>query len=66
MARVKFTDDFDYRPTANVTYAYLANTEHTVKRECADQAIAVGKAHEIKGSAAPESEAEDGDEALSE
>lgn len=64
MARVKFTHDFDYRPTTNTVIAYLAGMEQTVKRDCADQAIAAGKAHEIKNSDAPESEAEDGDAAL--
>lgn len=64
MARVKFTADFDYRPTPSVTIAYLAGMEQTVKRECADQAIAAGKAEEVKGSTASESEAENGDAAL--
>jgi hypothetical protein len=44
MARVKFTKDFDYKPTSQSTTAYLAGWEGTVKRECADQAIAAGKA----------------------
>lgn len=64
MARVKFTEDFDYHPTSNVTVAYLAGMDQTVKRDCADQAIAAGKAEEVKGSASPESEAEDGDAAI--
>jgi hypothetical protein len=64
MARVKFTEDFDYSPTSRTIIAYLAGMELTVKRDCADQAIAAGKAEEIKGSSAPESEAEDGDAAL--
>lgn len=48
MARVRFTADFDYKPTSQVTVAYLAGMEKTVKRECADQAIAQGKAEEIR------------------
>ena len=61
MARVKFTHDFDYSPTGRVVIGYLAGMEVPVKRDCADQAIAAGKAEEITGSAAPGSEAEDGD-----
>jgi hypothetical protein len=48
MARVRFTEDFDYRPARNVTIAYRAGTERTVKRQCADLAIGAGKAVEIK------------------
>ncbi|UXS49279.1 hypothetical protein [Agrobacterium tumefaciens] len=44
MARVRFTQDFDYKPTPQVTIAYEAGWEGTVKRECADQAVAAGKA----------------------
>lgn len=44
MARVKFISDFDYKPTRQVTIAYKAGMEITVKRECADQAVAAGKA----------------------
>lgn len=47
MARVRFTKDFDYHPTSQSTVGYLAGMEMTVKRECADQAIAAGKAKEI-------------------
>lgn len=65
MARVKFTHDFDYSPTGRTIIGYLAGMELTVKRDCADQAVGAGKAHEIKNSDAPESEAEDGDEAIS-
>lgn len=42
--RVRFTSDFDYKPTARSTIGYLAGMEENVKRECADQAIAAGKA----------------------
>lgn len=44
MARVKFIQDFDYKPTAQMTTGYLAGWEGTVKRDCAEQAIAAGKA----------------------
>jgi len=46
--RVRFTHDFDYKPTAQSTIAYKAGMEETVKRECAEQAIAAGKAEEVK------------------
>lgn len=49
MARVRFTHDFDYHPTEQSTIGYLAGMEETVKRECADQAIAAGKAVELDG-----------------
>ncbi|MCW8283937.1 hypothetical protein K7A42_23825 [Agrobacterium sp. InxBP2] len=47
MARVRFREDFDYRPTPQVTIAYNGGWEGTVKRECADQAVAAGKAEYI-------------------
>ncbi|MBD0416509.1 hypothetical protein [Oryzicola mucosus] len=47
MARVRFTDDFDYRPRFGVTIAYKKGMEETVRRECADEAIAKGVAKEI-------------------
>lgn len=45
--RVRFTADFDYRPTPQVTVGYLAGMEMTVKRECAEQAIAAGAAVKV-------------------
>lgn len=47
MARVRFTRDFDYRPTPRSLIGYIAGTEMTVRRECAVQAIAAGKAVEV-------------------
>lgn len=44
MARVRFTHDFDYKPAAHTTIAYKVGMELTVKQDCADQAIAAGKA----------------------
>lgn len=46
--RVRFTKDFDYKPTSQSTIAYRAGMEETVKRECGDQAIAAGKAEEVR------------------
>ncbi|OOG73870.1 hypothetical protein B0E45_06145 [Sinorhizobium sp. A49] len=45
--RVRFTADFDYQPTPQATVGYLAGMEMTVKRECAEQAIAAGKAVKV-------------------
>ena len=44
MARVKFTENFDYKPTTQITIAYKAGWEGTVRRECAEEAVAAGKA----------------------
>lgn len=44
MPRVRFTADFDYKPTPQSTVGYLAGMEENVKRECAERAIAAGKA----------------------
>jgi hypothetical protein len=45
--RVKFTKDFDYKPTMQSTIGYLAGMEETVKRECGEAAIAAVKAEEV-------------------
>lgn len=47
MARVRFTADFDYRPTPMTTIAYKKGMRLTVRRECADEAAAKGKAVEM-------------------
>lgn len=47
MARIRFLDNFDYKPNSQITIAYLAGMELTVKRECADRAIAAGKAESL-------------------
>jgi hypothetical protein len=47
MARVRFLADHDYRPTRRVTIAYKAGFVGTVKRDCADQAVALGKAVDL-------------------
>lgn len=56
--RVRFKADVDYKPTSQSTIAYKAGMEVTVKRECGDQAIAAGKAVEVKSGERPA----DGDE----
>jgi hypothetical protein len=49
--RVRFTENFDYKPTARTTIGYLAGMEETVKRECGEQAIAAKKAVLVPGPA---------------
>lgn len=55
MARVRFLRDFDYRPSdrPRVVVAYKADMELTVKRECADAALAAGAAVEVPAPARP-------------
>jgi hypothetical protein len=48
--RVRFIEDFDYKPTSQSTIAYKAGMEETVRRECGEQAIAAGKAKEVRSS----------------
>jgi hypothetical protein len=51
MARVNFTKTFQYYPLwpSRQTFTeYTAGNEYTVKRECADQAIAEGAGIEVK------------------
>lgn len=48
MARVRFTADFDYKPTPSTTIAYRAGQEYVVRRECADRAVKLGKAVAVK------------------
>lgn len=45
--KVRFLEDYDFNPAAHggrVTLAYKAGTEDNVTRECAEGAIAAGKA----------------------
>jgi hypothetical protein len=44
MTHVRFTENFDWSPKPHVLIAYKAGESHTVKRECAEAAIAAGKA----------------------
>lgn len=55
MARVRFSDDYRYRPTAarQVCIKYRAGRTYTVKRECADGAVAAGAAVEISPPSRP-------------
>jgi hypothetical protein len=49
MAHVKFTARFDYRPNANTWITYRAGEDRTdVPRAACDQAVAEGKAVEVK------------------
>lgn len=47
--RVRFLSDHDYTPSGErrTTFAYFAGQELTVKRECGEAAVALGKAVEI-------------------
>lgn len=47
MARVKFTRDFDWKPTSQSTIAYKGGQEYTVRRECAVAAVKAGAGHEV-------------------
>lgn len=51
MAKVRFVQDFDYRPSEapGAVLAYQAGKTYTVKRECADQAVAAGAAQLVAG-----------------
>lgn len=42
--RIRFTADFDYSPTATTTVAYKSGMVQFVRLECAEQAVAAGKA----------------------
>lgn len=48
--RVRFTEDFDYRPTPGCTIAYKVGMVETVKRDCGEAAVALGKAVEVAAS----------------
>lgn len=63
---VRFTADFDFSPAAHggrVTLAYKAGTLDNVTRECADLAIAAGRA--VKAKSPREKEPVDGEETAS-
>lgn len=44
MVRVKFLEDFDYKPAPQMTVGYRAGWSGTVKRDCAEKAAAAKKA----------------------
>lgn len=62
MARVKFTKNFDYKPQPSVTIAYMGGREYTVRRECADQAIALGRGEEVSPRASSALDASDAEQ----
>lgn len=49
MTTVKFTENYDYRPSMQpmVMVAYKAGMTRTVTRECAEAAVAAGKAQQV-------------------
>lgn len=62
MARVRFSEDYRYRPSqrSQICIKYRAEREYTVKRECADAAIAAGVAEELPAPSRPSLEPADG------
>ena len=44
MPWVRFTEAFNYKPTAATCIAYKAGGEYLVKQDCADKAVAAKKA----------------------
>lgn len=48
MARIRFSRDWDWKPSPRVTIAYRGGHEYTVKRECADAAVKDGAGKEIR------------------
>lgn len=55
---VKFTADYDHKPTMQCTIAYKAGWSGIVTRACGEAAIAAGKADVAK---VPRREVKDGD-----
>lgn len=45
---IKFTDAFSWKPKRSVTMAWKAGDTFNATRECAEAAIAAGKAVEMK------------------
>ena len=54
MARVRFTDNFDWKPSSQVTQVYTKGQEATVRRDCADAAIKAKRAVEIEPAGRPD------------
>jgi hypothetical protein len=61
MARVGFTADYDYKPTSQMTIGYQAGWTGTVKRDCAEKAVAANKAKLLNAKTATERVADDED-----
>lgn len=55
---VRFTADFDFKPKPQVTIAYRTGDEKNVTRDCADKAVAAGKAVRLKRKAKADGEAD--------
>lgn len=51
--RVRFTADYDYKPTPGSTVAYKAGWSGLVRKECAERAVALGRAEYVAVAAAP-------------
>lgn len=51
--RVRFLTDYDYKPTPGSTVAYRAGWSGLVRKECAERAVALGKAEYVAVAAAP-------------
>lgn len=49
MATVRFLADYDYKPVRACTVGYKAGWEGTVKKDCAEKAVAAGAAVFIGG-----------------
>ncbi|MVA73598.1 hypothetical protein GOZ81_21375 [Agrobacterium vitis] len=47
MMRVRFLEDFDFKPIRATTIAYQAGMEVTVLKRCGERAVAAGKAVEL-------------------
>jgi hypothetical protein len=60
MARVRFTRDYDWKPTPHSTIAFKAGYVGTVKAECAAEAVKAGAAvHEKPATKASASDGAD-------
>lgn len=56
---VRFTADFDWKPKPQVTLAFLAGQERNVTRDCAEKAVAAGKAVKFRKASKADGEATD-------
>lgn len=51
--RVRFIADYDYKPAPGSTVAYKAGWSGLVRKECAERAVALGKAERVDVADAP-------------
>lgn len=51
--RIRFLADYDYKPTPGSTVAYFAGWSGLVRKECAERAVALGKAEYVAVAGAP-------------